>query len=139
MKIITIARKPLSESNVASNVLKHGCGAIDIDSCRIESGTEHHRPPQPTNQERSVFGKQAAFTPTNSDLGRWPSNLLLLGDCPVDEMGRQSGVSSSAIRMGGEGEHLDPSKEGWRFKRSKGGFEDKGTAARFFKQFKVDK
>ena len=35
MKIITIARKPLSESNVASNVLKHGCGALNVDASRI--------------------------------------------------------------------------------------------------------
>lgn len=33
---IIVARKPLSERNVAINVLTHGTGAFNIDGCRIE-------------------------------------------------------------------------------------------------------
>jgi hypothetical protein len=47
--IITIARKPISEKNVALNVLEHGTGGLNIDGCRI-----------------GVLGK-----------GRWPSNFSL--------------------------------------------------------------
>lgn len=32
---IVLARKPLSEKNIASNVLKHGVGGINIDGCRV--------------------------------------------------------------------------------------------------------
>ncbi len=34
---IVVARKPLSEKNVALNVLKWGTGGINIDDCRIGS------------------------------------------------------------------------------------------------------
>ena len=34
---IAVGRKPISESTVAKNVLKHGTGAINIDASRIES------------------------------------------------------------------------------------------------------
>ena len=33
--IITLLRKPL-EGSVADNVLKHGCGALNIDATRVE-------------------------------------------------------------------------------------------------------
>lgn len=55
--------------------------------------------------------------------------------CPVKALDEQSGSSSSSVRTGGEGEHLDPSREGWRFKRAEGGFNDAGGASRFFPQF----
>lgn len=54
--------------------------------------------------------------------------------CPVIDLDGQRGFSVSAVRQGGEGEHLDPSKEGWRFKRAEGGFTDGGGISRYFKQ-----
>ena len=59
--------------------------------------------------------------------------------CPVAELDEQSGVSNSAVRQGGEGIHLDPTRESWRFKRAQGGFTDSGGASRFFKQVGGDK
>src|SRR5699024_8080761 len=35
---IVLARKPLAEKTVASNVHAHGTGAINVDGCRIDSG-----------------------------------------------------------------------------------------------------
>src|SRR5207245_2429081 len=32
---IVLARKPLSGSSVAANVVEHGTGAINVDACRI--------------------------------------------------------------------------------------------------------
>ena len=55
-------------------------------------------------------------------------------DCPVAELDQQSGKGSSAIRKGGTDQHLDPSRESWRFTRQEGGFTDTGTASRYFKQ-----
>ena len=54
--------------------------------------------------------------------------------CPVQDMGQQGGESTSSVRKGGEGEHLDPTTENWRFKRVEGGYTDAGTVTRFFKQ-----
>ena len=73
---IVVARKPLSEKNVALNVLKWGTGGINIDGCRIESNGEHKRPIQPTNNDRSIYGKQTEFKPTNAQ-GRFPANIIL--------------------------------------------------------------
>lgn len=70
---LCLARKPLSEPNVAANVLKHGTGALNIDGCRIN--------------------------PT----GRWPANVMLdeeagrLLDEQTGELvsGKPSGVRNS--------------------------------------------
>lgn len=37
MKVIHVLRKPLSESTVASNTLKHGVGGLNIDASRIST------------------------------------------------------------------------------------------------------
>jgi site-specific DNA-methyltransferase (adenine-specific) len=38
IELICVARKPLSESTVANNVLMHGTGGINIDACRADCG-----------------------------------------------------------------------------------------------------
>lgn len=38
---IVMARKPLSEKNIALNVLEHGTGAINLDGCRVTSPENH--------------------------------------------------------------------------------------------------
>jgi site-specific DNA-methyltransferase (adenine-specific) len=140
-----LCRKPF-ETTVAANVERYGTGALNIDASRVESDGSHKRPFQPTNNSRAVYGVQSSFQPKNAE-GRWPPNLLLshtesceegacADDCAVAEMDRQSGTSKSAVRKGGVGEHLDPSQEGWRFKRAEGGFEDSGGASRFFPVFR---
>ena len=37
MRLIHLLRKPVSEGTVASNVLKHGVGAINIEASRIST------------------------------------------------------------------------------------------------------
>jgi hypothetical protein len=39
MELICLARKPLSESTIAANVLRWGTGALNVDGCRIPSGS----------------------------------------------------------------------------------------------------
>ena len=53
---IVMARKPLSESSIVDNVLKHGTGAINIDGCRIE-GNDAKYPD--TNPDFKDVGKQS--------------------------------------------------------------------------------
>lgn len=62
---IVLARKPLEKGlTVAENVLKWGCGGLNIDDCRIG-------PPQNTKV------KFASNADAKNTQGRWPSNLLL--------------------------------------------------------------
>jgi len=57
--------------------------------------------------------------------------------CPVGALNEQSGASRSAVRIGGEGEPLDPDQN-WRFKRAEGGYSDTGGASRFFHNFEPE-
>lgn len=88
-----LIRKPIAETGVAANVLKHGCGAINIDGARI--------PCEPGRASE------------NAD-GRWPANLIFshlpecepsprvfsdgstesqcADGCPVREFDQQSGI-----------------------------------------------
>jgi DNA modification methylase len=57
--------------------------------------------------------------------------------CPVGELEASTGVIRSTVRVGGDGEHMDPNGN-WRFRRMSGGFEDEGTAAKYFPVFECD-
>lgn len=80
---IVLARKPLSEKTVASNVLTHGTGALNIGASRIPGE------PVPINklEKWSGFGeeKQPDYTATVNDQGRWPANLIHDGSEEVVE------------------------------------------------------
>lgn len=76
---ICLARKPMSESSIAANVLKWGTGAINIDACRIEANEDTARANGTT-----ALGQGSGWNRHNnrqgigggSPLGRWPSNIL---------------------------------------------------------------
>ncbi len=86
MKAIHVLRKPCSGSTVVANVLKHGCGAINVDGCRIQSSNL----PAPTkapgwdsyNKANAAQGYRpldyaqgdAFYTPSPG--GRWPANVV---------------------------------------------------------------
>jgi site-specific DNA-methyltransferase (adenine-specific) len=83
-----LLRKPLSEKNVAENVLKHGTGALNIDECRIPglkgsgvwgSSNKHCQTGRTLNQ--SPEGEDYRSQPHPA--GRWPANLILT--IPEDE------------------------------------------------------
>jgi len=105
---IVCCRKPLSEKNVASNVLKHGTGGINVDGCRIgfSSQVEKEKHKQEWNREwktdwlkqrhdqepnypgwksRKEFGKDTQ--------GRFPANVLFDEEA-AQELDRQSESSS---------------------------------------------
>lgn len=103
---ITVARKPLV-GTVASNVLEHGTGALNIDGCRV---------------------------PAVGEEGRWPANLIHDGS---DEVLAAFPVTSShdTADSGGRREKSDRAAAG--FNHSKlgtlpAGRGDSGSAARFF-------
>lgn len=86
MKVIHVLRKPCAESTVAANVLRHGCGAINVDATRIQSSNM----PTPTkapgwdsyNKANAAQGYRpldyaqgdAFYTPSPG--GRWPANVV---------------------------------------------------------------
>jgi hypothetical protein len=137
--IITILRKPL-EGSVADNVLKHGCGALNIDATRIttsdnlnggayaSSHQERHDGKKNWRYERGKAGDYEQPT------GRWPANFILIGNYSISRLDEQSGHLKSGKPIGtkkaGTGYHGNfPGGE-------MTGFGDEGGASRFFKQFK---
>jgi len=85
-EIIILARKPL-EGTVANNILKHGCGGINIDGCRIESddakeGRMRHG--------GGVVGNGSSYELPDSHgkmpAGRFPANLIHDGSDDVLEL-----------------------------------------------------
>ena len=90
MKIVHVLRKPLSEKTVADNILKHGCGGLNIDATRIkyEAG---HTPPKDANVDKPSSWEGDTYNGDNPYIlnsklktrqvytaeGRFPANLIL--------------------------------------------------------------
>jgi hypothetical protein len=82
---IVLARKPLSESTVAANVLRWGVGGLNIDASRIgyqsPADFESAKGGDTGSANRSMdgwgLGKAIPQSEKISPQGRWPANLLL--------------------------------------------------------------
>jgi DNA modification methylase len=79
---IVLARKPL-DGTVAQNHLRHGCGGLNVDGCRV-AGDDHAKAwdkPVSTNISAGAYVRPesrhtvdlSAYRPS----GRWPANLIL--------------------------------------------------------------
>lgn len=77
MIVVTVARKPMSTSTVASSVLATGTGGLNIDASRIGSGTGGEAPAYVPNKKNAVFGVGMGGGEWDSTKGRWPTNLVL--------------------------------------------------------------
>lgn len=146
-EIICLARKPLSESNVAANVLRWGTGALNIDGSRI--GVNHwtkkdgERSGSTSGHLQQIANREAGVT-RESNQGRWPANVILAHDpncdgacvvgCPMMELDRQSGEVGGGFGISGG----DPEGKGIygksfpRGNRQTVGFGDSGGASRFY-------
>jgi DNA modification methylase len=142
---IVMARKPLA-GTVASNVLEHGTGALNIDGCRVTAGTDYSDL-QVTQggatrftQDGANHGRSTTFKP---GAGRWPANVIHDGSDEVlaafpkapGQAGTVTGNEptgngfSGAVYSGGM-------KAGRAAMQPRG---DTGSAARFFYCAKADK
>jgi len=75
---ICLARKPISEKTVASNVLKHGTGAMNIDESRVgsESLTYTSRLSSNKNLNDDNWSKIGKTMESTTSQGRWPANVI---------------------------------------------------------------
>jgi DNA modification methylase len=150
---IVLARKPLSESTVAANVLRWGTGAINIDACRVQHVTvAGGNLAQNTHLRASVHGRHIeGIFQTDADrdahvvapnaLGRWPANLVLDGSDEVTALFPESNArlpgsvikrASSRDEQGNTGAAYGAeSRPAGSVMISHG---DSGSAARFFFQ-----
>ena len=63
---IVVARKPLSEKNVALNVLKWGTGGINIDECRIGYSSEQEK-------EKAILMQDKPSQDIRNNTSQWKS------------------------------------------------------------------
>lgn len=96
---IVLARKPLPKgATVASNVLAHGTGGINVDACRI--GTEVRFNP-PTHKAGTLA--MGSFENCNGEgstvAGRWPANVLL-DETAAAMLDEQTGTLTKAHKAG---------------------------------------
>ncbi len=157
MEPITVARKPL-DGTVAENVLAHGTGAINVDGCRIiiPDGDGWNVPAPDTTKINPARSSDANGTPScgrhptmrhTPNGGRWPANLIhdgseeVVGGFPQANGSRpgsfQREKTSRGLPGGGFGQERAYMRN--RTDIQKPGYEDSGSAARFFYCAKASK
>lgn len=146
---IVVARKPLV-GTAAANVLAHGCGALNIDGCRIPAATiegaslainTHLRDSVRRGEHRNVSSYSLGeYASAPNPLGRWPANVIHDGSEPVALAFAQYGERGAIAPVRGtEPSPTTASVFGARV-RTRGAFHsDSGTAARFFYCAKASK
>ncbi len=131
VEYIILARKPLSEKNIASNVLLHGTGGLNIDACRVE-GRERtdYGLANSERTKKSTYGIPSPSADFNANQGRFPANLIHDGSDEVEAEFAKYGVRKSGALK----------KRSERFNTFENGFKEinvnfqasAGTASRFF-------
>jgi DNA modification methylase len=102
MELIVIARKPMAEKTIVSNVLKYGTGAINIDTCRVNYNNDLSNPatnplyrlnngykiPTASDKGSHSWSMKPKGNPnaTANNLGRWPANIIHDGSNEVIEL-----------------------------------------------------
>jgi hypothetical protein len=151
-----IARKPV-EGTIVANVLTHGCGALNIDGCRVPTDwDEPDRPESWRNSGHTADSEAEKIAAPPGDgiqchpLGRFPANVVLshsadcgdecAEDCPVRRLGEQSGESCGTGEIIGGKPRTDSWVLGGTPDRSQARMQvgDSGTAARYFNTFNWD-
>ncbi len=95
---IIMARKPISEKNVATNVLKWGTGGINIDGCRIGTDIMITRGRTDNHSTRAINKGFSGNIDKTPKVGRWPANLLLDEEA-AKLLDQQSGIKKSGVAV----------------------------------------
>jgi DNA modification methylase len=131
---IVLARKPLSESSIAANVLKHRTGGINVDGCRVDGAK---RTPGYATEEKSTFNPTSygmrGHTEVDISQGRWPANLIHDGSEEVVKGFPETGNGHDPSKS--KGNPFGGLNEDERVERQ---WTDSGSAARFFYTAKAD-
>ncbi len=91
VEIIIAVQKPRTEKTIVGQVLKNGCGAVNIEGCRIPYPNENEKEKcgfHGRNVDSEIYGKYGCSPATpNINTGRFPANLLVSGE-PLNGEGR---------------------------------------------------
>jgi hypothetical protein len=90
-----LCRKPF-QGTVATNVLAHGTGALNIDGTRVGLAADKTKAPTRRGESASWFTTNDATNLGGDDTkGRWPPNVVLDSDAAA-ELDEQSGVTTTS-------------------------------------------
>ncbi len=149
---VTIFQKPL-EGNYISNININGCGAMNIDACRIPTSQEDKNiinakaSKNPTtnysDSETRIYGAYAEdkSMPAN-EIGRFPANMIF--DSSMGEiLDSQSGISKSTGGSGDKskgalGDSVYGKYKNEELSANAGGLGDVGGASRYFLNIDAD-
>jgi site-specific DNA-methyltransferase (adenine-specific) len=110
-EVILVFRKPISEKNIADNVLKWGTGGINIDASRI--GLNNEKPFYKNGDipsDSGMWSGKKRIDQSGNSQGRFPTNIMFThhpdcicvceqwqchSDCPVAILNQQSGIRKS--------------------------------------------
>ena len=141
---IIVARKPL-DGTVASNVLKWGVGAMNIDACRvaIEQGDDVFAKNPHTHSKGKDSGIYGTYKEQqgnwSGEKGRFPANLVHDGSQMVLELFPDTGKSSGGGGVKAPGKNgIYGTYNGHEYPQQLG-MGDSGSAARFFYCAKASK
>jgi len=118
MVVVSVGRRPLASGTVASNVLKHGTGALNINAARLQHASTEDlamslakNPGRPDLVSSDVYGKGRPQQSVNT-AGRWPSNLILqhLPGCTQAGTTRVPGHKGYPNGPGGKSYHYSSDK-----------------------------
>ena len=142
---IVVARKPLA-GTVANNVLTYGTGALNIDGCRVGSGTGETKTYEVSDmrggnfgQDKETYANRAKLTYTKVDSGRWPANVIHDGS---DEVLAGFPMTGKSAPASGPTSSAKSSIAMSDFTGERGEvpfYGDEGSAARFFYCAKASK
>jgi len=143
VEIWTLARKPLSESTIAENVLKWGTGGINIDGCRVGDTVETW--PKSRSYDSDKMAKPHSdqnFTKHETQLtgdvpsGRFPANFIHDGSDEVVGLFPETKPSRIGKPRGTHKKGMFANSE---FNKVGQEHNDSGSAARFFYCAKASK
>jgi DNA modification methylase len=130
-----LARKPLT-GTVADNVMTWGCGALNIDGCRV--AYDGKAPTGSGSDNNLIYGhRKGNGGNETSPFGRWPANVILDEEATqvLDEQSGHSVSSGNIWHCQGT-----PSvAKGKEYPRTSHGHSDSGGASRFFYVAKASK
>lgn len=136
VELICLARKPLSEKTIAKNVLKWGTGGLNIGACRIDGPSRINAGAGLRDTQNNVLKFGLRNIGARMVQGRWPANVIHDGSDEVvsgfpETKSVRGVVTSRPGQIYGGGAGL-PSTTG------EYGFDDEGSAARYFYTAKAD-
>lgn len=141
MELWTMARKPLSEKNVAENVLKWGTGGVNIDSSRVETkdnlnGGIYSQGEWVENPNEIFGARRKVPNGYNQPTGRFPANVIHDGSDEVTDL--FPNTKSGKIEAHHKANNYQNSSYHLSY-ASERGYGDSGSASRFFYCAKASK